>query len=231
MKKLLILMTSVLSFSAAAGNLTAQDGTVYRNVTIVSANPEEMLIVHDGGGCQVRYEDLMPDSLTAPQRRKVEEELEYYAQRQQRLEKARAERERFEAAQREKGLIEYEGAWMTPLEKEELLLLREERRLAMEQQRLQLARERAQLEKEQLETERARDLLEGERRGSTSFYYGTYSSVSRGCSGPYRSNRRDSKPRTPRSSAGPRVFTSDEANPYISTENASLYNRGPFNRF
>lgn len=231
MKKLLILVTAAVGLSASAENLTAGDGTVYRNVVIVSADPEEMLIVHDGGGCQVRYDDLVPGSLSEPQRRKVEKELMYYAERQARLEKARAERELFEAAQREKGLIEFEGAWMTPLDKEALLLKREERRLEIEKQRLQLARERAQLEKEKYETERARYLLEGENRDSSYFYYGTYSSVTRGGSGPYRNSRCPSKPRSRQSSSAPRIFTSEEQNPYISTEGAALYNRGPFNRY
>lgn len=192
MKKLIYILTLALGINAVADNLTVNDGTVYRNVAIISANPEQMLIVHDGGGCQVKFKDLVPDSLTVDQRQKVEEELKYYTERQARIDKAAAERKAFVEAQIAKGLTEFEGAWMTPLEKEELLLKREERRVEIERKRLQLAKERAALEKEQLETDRARYLLEGDQnRRSSTISVGYFSSFhrTRGYWHPYDRNR------------------------------------------
>ncbi len=81
MKALLSILSALCCLTVAAENITAKDGTNYRNVTIISADPDRMLIVHDGGGCQVSYKDLLPDSLSADQRKTVEEELRYYVQR------------------------------------------------------------------------------------------------------------------------------------------------------
>ncbi len=180
LKKVLYILALTLGFSSIADDLTVKDGAVYRNVTIISVNPDQMLIVHDGGGCQVKFKDLIPHSLTAEQRQKVEEELQYYTKRQARIEKAAAERKAFADTQRAKGLIEFEGTWMTPLEKEELLMNREERKLDLERQRLQLAKEQAALEKERLETARARYLLEGDKsRRSSTITVGYFSSFHR----------------------------------------------------
>ena len=179
MKQCLFILSVFCGLSVFAETLTVKDGTVYQNVTIVSVSPEHMLVVHDGGGIQIYFEDLVADSLTPAQRLKVEEEMQYYVKRQARIKQAVAEREAFEAEQRARGLIEFEGAWMTLLEKEELLLAREERRLALEQQRLQIAKERAALEKEQLEAERARYLLEGEKKSGTTISVGYFSSYHR----------------------------------------------------
>ncbi len=158
-----------------AADWTVKNGTVFRNVSVISADPDSVLIVHDDGGCQVKYSDLMPGSLTESQRAQIEQDLKVYAERQAAIARAEAERKAFETAQRSKGLVEFEGAWMKPLEKEELLLKREERWLAIERGRLQLAREKAALQKEQLANERARYLLEGDPRTTTLSV--TYSSV------------------------------------------------------
>lgn len=222
--------------TVAADNLTAKDGTVYRNVTIVSADPDRMLVVHDGGGCQVYFKDLADHSLTADQRKTVEEELRYYVKRTQRLEKIRAEQEAFELVQREKGRIEFEGGWVTPFEREEILLNREERKLELERKRIQLAKEKAQLEQELLQTEKARYLLEGESRRTTTFTYGVYSSYRGDCiyPVPYRHKKHWAQPKTRhstiRSGCNNGIIYTSQNNPYICTDGASSYNRGPFNR-
>ncbi|MDF7824275.1 hypothetical protein P4B35_09655 [Pontiellaceae bacterium B12227] len=231
MKKMLIALLAICSWSAWAENLTAKDGTLYRNVTIVSANPERMLIVHDGGGCQVEFKDLAV-ALTVEQRQTVEEQLRYYVERTERLEKARAERVAFETAQRSQGKVEFEGGWVTPLEREEILLNREERKLELERKRMQLAKDKAALEKEQLQTEQARYLLEGETRGSTSsFSYGYYRPYRKNCipSLPCRHNYHCARHSGYRS-AGTSIIYGGQSNPYITFENAASYNRGPFNR-
>jgi hypothetical protein len=209
----------LIGFDAVyADNLQLANGTVFKNVTIISADPDRMLIVHDGGGCQVDFKALIPDSLTTEQRMKVEEELSYYVLRTKRLEIIRLEAEEFAAAQRQKGLIEFEDGWVTPVQREEILQNREQSKLELERQRVVLAKERAALEKEQLQTEKARALLEGEsQRGTTYFTYGYTSSFNRDCfyPMPYRHGRAN-------------AWTKNS--PYITTEGANLYNRGPLNR-
>lgn len=203
---------------AGAAELETVAGTVFHNVTIISADPERMLIVHDGGGCQVDFKDLKTDSLTPEQRTKVEKELRYYTQRAKRQELIRLETEEFEAEQRQKGLVEFEGGWVTPLEREEILISREERKVELERKRVQLAKEKAELEKQQLQTEKARYLLEGEsRRGTTYITYGYTSSFRRDCGYPvlYAPHRGNAWPKS---------------STYITQDGAAAYNRGPFNR-
>lgn len=231
MKIGLILWITVSCLSAWAEDLTAKDGTVYRNVTIVSANPERMLIVHNGGGCQVEFKDLA-EALSVGQRRTVEEELRYYVERTERLERGRIEREAFETAQREKGLVEFEGGWVTPMQREEIVLNRAERKLELERKRVQLAKEMVELEKEQLQTEQARYLMEGETRGSSStFTYGYYRPYRNDCipSLPCRHNYHCARHSSYRSS-GTSIIYGEQHNPYITFENAASYNRGPFKR-
>ncbi|RKX46125.1 MAG: hypothetical protein DRP64_03685 [Verrucomicrobia bacterium] len=72
-----------------------------------------MLIVHDGGGCQVGYADLAPDSLSAQQRNTIEEKLTEYVDRKARREQLQLEQKAFEQAQRGKGLVLFEGNWMS----------------------------------------------------------------------------------------------------------------------
>lgn len=203
---------------AGAADLQTVKGVVFHNVTIISADPDRMLIVHDGGGCQVAYKDLKPDSLTPDQREKVEEELNDYTQRSKRLEKIRMETEVFEAEQRQKGLLKFEGGWVSLQELEEIVIAREERKIDLERKRVQLAKEKAELEQQRLQTEKARYLLEGEsRRGTTYITYGYTSRSSRNCfyPTPYRYGWHGSKPRN---------------STYITTDGAAAYNRGPFNR-
>ena len=155
-----------------------------------------MLIVHDGGGCQVEFKDLA-EALSVEQRRMVEEELRYYVERTEWLEKVKAEREAFEMAQREKGRVEFEGAWVTPLEREKIVLNRAEQKLELERKRLQLVQEKAAFEKEQLQkTETVRYLLEGESRRATTFTYGYYTPYNGDCiyPVPYRYKNGCTKP-------------------------------------
>ncbi|QBG47937.1 hypothetical protein EGM51_11210 [Verrucomicrobia bacterium S94] len=226
MKNLLIVFAMFCS-AAGAESLQLRDGTVFRNAEIISASPDHMLIVHDGGGSQVYFRDLVADSLSAAQREKVKVELQRYAARQARVTEAEARRSAFELAQREKGLIEFEGNWMTPQEKEELLQRREEHRLDLEKQRIQLAREQAVLEREKIDTDRARSLLNGEsRRRTTTITYGYSTSYRRDCFYRYRKPAHYGKP----ARREHRIFKAEEENPYINTDTASFYNRTPMNR-
>jgi hypothetical protein len=237
MKSILIAFIAIGCFTTWADNLTTKGGKVYQNVTIVSANPERMLVVHDGGGCQVDFKNLADHSLTAEQRKTVEEELRYYVKRTERLERVRAEREAFEMAQREKGRVEFEGGWVTPMEREEILLNRAERKVELERKRVLLAKERAELEKELLQTERARNLLEGEsRRGTTYVSYGYYRPYRRDCvyPDPYRYEPDCSWRKNDRSMLNVgfnnSLLNKSQSSACFSFDNVSTYNRGPFNR-
>lgn len=208
----------VSALRAGAADLQTVKGIVFHNVIIISADPDRMLIVHDGGGSQVAFKDLKPDSLTPKQRNKVEEELRYYSQRRKRLEKIRLEAEVFEAEQRQKGKVEFEGGWVTPLEREEILIAREERKFEQERRRVQLAKEKSELEKQQLQTEKARYLLEGESRGGTTYIsYGYTSRSRRDCHYPVPYNFG-------------RECSGSGNSTYITRDGAATYNRGPFNR-
>jgi hypothetical protein len=168
----------------------------------------------------------------------VEKELRNYVERKDRLEKLRLEKEEFELAQREKGLVKFEGGWLTPLEREEVLLHRKERLLELDRKRVQLAREENELEKERIQTDRARFLLEGEenRNATTIITYGSYSPYRRTCITPVpkRHDRYCTKDginhSTLQTSCNKSVIYKPGNNPYISTEGVSAYNRGPFNR-
>jgi hypothetical protein len=203
MKKLLIIALLCWHQMASAENLVRRDGTVYRNVTIISANPERMLIVHDGGGCQVEYVDLA-GVLSAGQRKSVEEGLKVYAARKVRLEQLRKEaeikrleEEAFARKQQERGLVLFEGAWMKPVDRQELLAARELARLERERISVELEKQKAELQKAQYLAEQERQRLNEYRRSSSiSFYYSYPSSRSgKNCRTPayygnsfYRSN-------------------------------------------
>ncbi|MDH3981770.1 MAG: hypothetical protein OES84_02590 [Kiritimatiellaceae bacterium] len=157
------LIWAVILFSGAsvlAGQLRQKDGVVYKNVTIISADPVRMLIVHDGGGCQVNYLDLVPDSLTVEQRKAVEAGIREHVARSERLERFRIKQEAFELEQREKGLVSFEDNWMTPLQREEILANRESQRLERERLSLELATKKAELEKQKLLAEKAQREIE-----------------------------------------------------------------------
>ena len=136
-----------------AGTLLLKNGTELHHVTIISADPEQMLIVHDGGGCQVKYSELAPDSLSTEQRSLVETLLKKHVERQARLEELRIEKEVFEKAQLEKGLVLFEGNWMSPEERQQILTLREAAKL--ERERMTLALEKQKLELQQAELKAA----------------------------------------------------------------------------
>ncbi|MDF7800673.1 hypothetical protein P4C99_14440 [Pontiellaceae bacterium B1224] len=226
-KTILCIIFLVSALHAGAADLQTSSGVVFKNVTIISADPDRMLIVHDGGGCQVEFKDLKPDSLTVEQRSKVEEELRYYTQRSKRLEKIRLETEEFEAEQLQKGLVEFEGGWVTPLERENILIAREERKVELERKRIQLAKEKAELEKLKLQ--------ERETRSATVMTYGYYTPVRTDCfyTLPRGHRKPGSKPGNNHgnNSEGRKnnVIRSGN-NSCIVVDGVAFYNRGPFNR-
>lgn len=165
MKEILVVAALAVVSHACADNLYTREGSVYRNVKLVSADPERMLIVHDGGGCQVRHADLKPDSLSPGLRQQIERLLVEHAEHVERREELRLAKAEFEQRQREKGLIEFEGAWMAPTEREQILLMREKQRLERERAAVELARQKEELRKKKLETDRARYLLDAESDG------------------------------------------------------------------
>lgn len=172
------------AYPLLAEELVLENGKVFRNVTIVAADPERMLIVHDGGGCQVAYADLAPDALSASQRKAVEEGLREHLARKERMERLRLEREQFEAAQREKGLILFEGVWMKPAERQEILASRELQDLEKERMRLELEKQQAELRREEMLAAQERQRLEAQRSSSISFYYGYPARYHRECRDP-----------------------------------------------
>ncbi len=192
MKKLILMALLCGSQISIADTLVTLDGTVYENVTIVSADPERMLIVHDGGGCQVEYADLA-EALSVKQRKVVEEELKNYADRQVRMERLRQEaeakrlaQEAFVRAQREKGLVLFEGDWMKPADRQELLAARELDRIKRERLQVELEKQKAELRKAQLLAEQERQRLEASRtsrRVSTYYYSYPGTRVSARCCG------------------------------------------------
>jgi hypothetical protein len=182
---LVFLLFAVLNVTAAE-SLRLQDGTVYKNVIIIGANPEKMLVAHDGGGCQVNYEALAPDSLTQTQRESIEQGLRVYADREFRREALKQEQAalrlteaEFAEAQRTKGLILFEDQWMKPADRQEVMALRALDRLELERQKLEIAKEEAVLQKELLLAERERQALEAQSRNETTYIYTSGPSYSR----------------------------------------------------
>jgi len=175
--KLLIFLFTLAGLSALADDLSLKDGTVLHNVIVVSADAERMLIVHDGGGCQVYYKDLARDSLTEAQRNEIAVLMKEHVERTARIEQLRLEKEIFEKEQREKGLILFEGNWVSPAQQEEILANRKNILLEQERLKIELAKKEEELLQQQLETERARYLLNETERN---VYYVGYSS-SRSC--------------------------------------------------
>lgn len=164
-----------------ADNMTTLDGTVFRNVVIISADPVRMLIVHDGGGCQIDFVDLVPDSLTPRQRREVEAGIREYTGRKAKMERLRLEKETFELAQRKKGLVPFEDGWMTPAEKQELLARRELHQLERERLRLELEEKKAERRKQELLARKGDELLTPPRQSYFLYSSGYYSSTWCGC--------------------------------------------------
>ena len=160
MRNLLILTILCAAQGLFAESVMTLDSTVYRNVTIVSANLERMLIVHDAGACQVEYTELASGTLSPEQRKTIESKLTEYIERTARIEKFQLEKEEFELAQREKGLIQFEDSWMKPLERDEMLAGRELLKLEKERLYLELEMKKAELRKEQVLAEQGDRLLE-----------------------------------------------------------------------
>lgn len=176
------LIFSVILFAGmlvGAENLSLSDGSQYRNVTIISADPVRMLIVHDGGGCQVEYTDLAPDALSEQQRKRVAIKLAEHVERTARIEQLKLEQKAFEQAQREKGLILFEDSWMKPADRQDILASRELDRLEQERLRVELEKQKLELRKAQQLAEQGDRLLKEPNRLSQIYYYrypvrGTY---------------------------------------------------------
>jgi hypothetical protein len=170
MKTALLILLMMGSQLALAGELVLRDGTVYRNVVIISADPERMLVVHDGGGCQVEYAGLEQDSLTPVQRSQIEGFLKKHVERQARLEELRLEKEAFEQTQLAKGLIKFEGNWMTPADQHKILTMREVARLERERLALELEQKKIELRTAELKAREGDQLLQ-DRQSSSFIYY------------------------------------------------------------
>lgn len=188
MKKRMIIILLCGIQAAFAEQLVTRDGITYEDVTIVSVDPERMLIVHNGGGCQVEYTALVPGSLTARQLKAIEMGLKDYVTRTARREEVRLEKETFALAQREKGLILFEENWMKPAERQEMMALRELQKLERERLHIELEKQKVELRQAQLLAEQEqlrRDESRKSRRSSFSYYYSTPVRRSRcGCSHP-----------------------------------------------
>ena len=201
-KTLVFLLFAVLNVNAAE-MLRLQNGTVFKNVIIIGAEPERMLIAHDGGGCQVNYAALVPDSLTKTQREAIEQGLRDYADREIKREELKLEQAtlrlaeaEFAEAQRAKGLILFEDSWMKPADRQEIMALRELDRIALERQEVELAKEKAVLQKELFLAEQERLALEAQSRNRTTYIYTSYSSHSRHpsyCAPTHRKDRHTNK--------------------------------------
>jgi hypothetical protein len=137
----------------------------------------------------VKYADLA-GGLSAQQRKAIEEGLKVYAERQvrreqllQEAEATRLAQEAFAQAQRDKGLVLFEGDWMKPADRQEVLASRELDKL--EQQRLfvELEKQKTELRKAQWLAEQERQRFE-EQRESRSVIYSYYSYPSSRTVGP-----------------------------------------------
>lgn len=173
MKHVLMIMLLCSIQNLFASQLVANDGTVFQNVIIISADPVRMLIVHDGGGCQVEYSDLAPNTLSSQQRETVAVKIAEYVERQAKYEQLKLEQKTFEQAQRGKGLILFEDNWMKPAEREDMLARRELKKLERERLLLELELQKAELRQERALAEQNERLLEPPRQTS-SYYYGYY---------------------------------------------------------
>ena len=220
MKRMLLLLIATSCFCAWADDFTTINGGVYQDVTVVSATPEYLLIIHRGGGGQVLFKDLAVDALSDELARTVQRELRSYAiaaKRQEQVELGRA------------------AAAVAQAEQQERVASRTDRALVLEQKRLQLARDRAALEKDQLELEAAQRRMEIQPQPVIVYENVAPSRKYCGCVGACRhKNKRPSKP-TPsqpvKSDRRPNsIIYETENNPYISFDNVDAYNRGPLNR-
>jgi len=146
---------------AQAENLQLKNGSVLKNTTIISADPERMLIVHDGGGQQIEYAELERNSITPAQRVKIEGLLKKYAERKRKRQELLLQQQAFEKAQMEKGLVLFEGNWMSPADRQQLLTLREVARLEQQRMKLELAQEKIELKKAELKARQGDELLDG----------------------------------------------------------------------
>ncbi len=186
MKIRLIVMALCMVQGLFAESLVAKDGTIFKNVAIVSADPVRMLIVHDGGGSQIDYADLVPDGLSPQQRNVVAEKLTEHTERKARHEQLKLEQEAFELAQQKKGLILFERNWMKPVEREDILARRELQKFERERMSLELETQKVELRKQQALAEQNKQLLEPPRQ---TYYYYSYPRRHHSSPKHYRSGR------------------------------------------
>jgi len=168
MKKMcagVVILTGI--WSAFGDNILMRDGTVFTNTVIIAADPVQMLIAHDNGGCQVAYKDLKPGTLTKGQKQAIEKGLKAYVERRERLEDARLkaeakrkEEKTFEREQLAKGLVCFEGVWMKPAERQEVLAKRELARLKKKRAQAELEKEKANLRNQQKLLEQEKQKLQ-----------------------------------------------------------------------
>jgi hypothetical protein len=178
--------------AAVADDLPLKDGSVLRNVSIISAEPARMLIVHDGGGEYVAYSNLATNALTAAARAEVERLVRIHVERQARLEEARAIKDAEDRSMRQGGFVMFEGYWMQPADIEVILQTRRTAALEREKIRLEIAKNQAELD---AQNARARQLLDANssrgsifiQTGSSRRYGGAFNF---GCYHPYPVNQR-----------------------------------------
>jgi len=148
-RRAFIFAVSMLAFTVGADDLMLLDGRVLQEVAVVAANEERLLIAYAGGGLQVRRDEVDWTQLTEALKEDIR--LEEQATARRRAERAvraaeqealRREEAAFAAEQRARGLVFYEGEWMSVEAKDQLLLKREEARLVLEKEQRELERQR-----------------------------------------------------------------------------------------
>lgn len=193
MKNLMIIALCCASQLVFAEDLRTKEGTVYKDVTILSANPARLMIVHAGGGCQVEYANLDSDTLSETQWEAIEEGLKVSSARTLRMEQLqrtaeelRVKQENFKEEQLDKGLILFEGHWMKPADRQELMANRALQRMEQERLSIQLEKEKAELRRAQYLAEQEKQRLVEYQKSRRSFSYYSYPTTRTiiGCSTP-----------------------------------------------
>lgn len=169
MKACFLILVLFIPLLGWAEDMTLLDGSVLKNVTIISADAERLLLVHDGGGQQIEYAQLK--AITPAQRVKIESLLKKYAERKEKREELLFQQKAFEQTQLEKGLVKFEDNWITPSERQQILTLREVARLERERMQIELAQQKVELRQAELEAQQGDELLSGPSSRSSFIYY------------------------------------------------------------
>lgn len=126
---LIVIVQGTLAASVSADEIYFKSG--YSRTAVVLSESEDSVTFKTDMGIisvsadQVDFIERASDEENRLLRKKWrKEELE----KKEMQEERRAERERFEQEQREKGFVKFEGAWMSPEEKQNILRLREDAR-------------------------------------------------------------------------------------------------------